>query len=727
MDGDGSLSAQNLPGSTARPNKVTTRSFLQTIWLVRTPILSLATLYGLGALAEGRYNSVLVGLFNLEGDSAGMLLVATIAFLTAATCLTTINMVLHLGTARFNVPGLAGPSPGVQLAIFLIANVPPILFFGNVCRLTPGSHIQHYAIGVAGFGLAAVLVFLAKLIQMKWTDPSRTKHPPPYLVFPASVIPPMDALLLGFYNTPIHKSRTVSRAKKWLNDHLQWLFGIIAASGEGYFIPTAPGLVLESAQTFTIALTALSFSLYFVLGLFGPRGYWPSLFYVLLAQLVFTWILGGLCFFLDRFRFPVLVAAFLLTLLTSNAPEADHYFKANRLDGQPAWASPRQVIDVYKGGKAPILVAAAGGGIQAAAWTTTVLAGLHEQCPECDIPNRLMLFSGVSGGSVGAMDIGATWPNLQKARTLARKPSLDAIAWGWVNPDIWRALSPWFRPALVDRGRSLEESWENRAGEPLRKASLSAWGADVLGKKRPVFLFNATRVESGAPVIFSTTQFPSGQSKLLSRPHQAISFHDLYKGLDLAVTTAVRMSATFPYVSPAARPYTSDPQLDPADQMTMARGAFHLVDGGYYDNYGIYTLLTWLESALTPDPAVHHLVILRLMAFPPEPDKLPSLRGWGYQMQAPFDAFLATRSTAQLAESDAVLRRFTAHWQNLQPEPVDILSAVLEYPSMDTNICEHPALSWKLTSAQQQCLDDAWKHVQSGPNVQILLQYLRTH
>ena len=47
-----------------------------------------------------------------------MLLVATIAFLTAATCLTAINMVLHLGTERFNVPGLAGPSPRVQLLIF---------------------------------------------------------------------------------------------------------------------------------------------------------------------------------------------------------------------------------------------------------------------------------------------------------------------------------------------------------------------------------------------------------------------------------------------------------------------------------------------------------------------------------------------------------------------------------------------------------------------------------
>ena len=161
--------------------------------------------------------------------------------------------------------------------------------------------------------------------------------------------------------------------------------------------------------------------------------------------------------------------------------------------------------------------------------------------------------------------------------------------------------------------------------------------------------------------------------------------------------------------------------------MTMARGTFHLVDGGYYDNYGVYTLLIWLESALLPEPAINHLVILRVMAFPPDPDKLPPLQGWGYQANAPLDAFLATRNTAQLAESDAVIRRFATHWQNFQPRPVDVFSRVLEYPAMDTKVCEHPALSWKLTGAQQKCLDDAWNKLKTGPEVQQLIQYLRSN
>src|SRR5947209_2590810 len=169
------------------PGRVTPRSVLQTIWLVRVPVLSLVALWVLGTVATGRLNSVLVGLFNLEGDQLGMLLVATTAFLNAAACLTAINMALHLGTARFDIPGLADPSPRFQLFVFVAANVFPILLLQSVYKLTPGNSIAKSFIAVSGFCLAALIVFVAKVLQMKWTDPGRTKHPPPYLVFPASV------------------------------------------------------------------------------------------------------------------------------------------------------------------------------------------------------------------------------------------------------------------------------------------------------------------------------------------------------------------------------------------------------------------------------------------------------------------------------------------------------------------------------------------------------------
>ena len=70
---------------------------------------------------------------------------------------------------------------------------------------------------------------------------------------------------------------------------------------------------------------------------------------------------------------------------------------------------------------------------------------------------------------------------------------------------------------------------------------------------------------------------------------------DLYDGhsVDIALVSAARLSATFPIVSPSARAAGSWPK----------RYRYHFVDGGYYDNYGMSTLLEWLDDALTSAPS----------------------------------------------------------------------------------------------------------------------------
>ena len=55
---------------------------------------------------------------------------------------------------------------------------------------------------------------------------------------------------------------------------------------------------------------------------------------------------------------------------------------------------------------------------------------------------------------------------------------------------------------------------------------------------------------------------------------------------DIAIATAARLSAAFPFVSPAARPKPRSTRLQPFPQ-----GAenLHLVDGGYFDNSGSWS------------------------------------------------------------------------------------------------------------------------------------------
>ena len=69
----------------------------------------------------------------------------------------------------------------------------------------------------------------------------------------------------------------------------------------------------------------------------------------------------------------------------------------------------------------------------------------------------------------------------------------------------------------------------------------------------PWVAFNATEAETGRRVIFSTMHFEPNAN--YPDGTQAIDFLSLSNyNFDLPISTAVRLSATFPYFSPAAMP-----------------------------------------------------------------------------------------------------------------------------------------------------------------------------
>ncbi len=81
-----------------------------------------------------------------------------------------------------------------------------------------------------------------------------------------------------------------------------------------------------------------------------------------------------------------------------------------------------------------LVVTAAGGGIQAAAWTTEVLAQLQAECDKTvpdQFANSISLVSGVSGGSVGLMFYLGTrfqaTPDLAAAVEASRGSSLSQV------------------------------------------------------------------------------------------------------------------------------------------------------------------------------------------------------------------------------------------------------------------------------------------------------------
>jgi hypothetical protein len=338
-----------------------------------------------------------------------------------------------------------------------------------------------------------------------------------------------------------------------------------------------------------------------------------------------------------------------------------------------------------------IVVAAAGGGIQAAAWTAQVLAGLQSNIDAFD--NSVAAISAVSGGSVGTLFYLQTLPAFPRAANVepvsgAEASSLEAVAWGLVQPDLARALLPGFlRPwRQMDRGWALEQSFAQHARlQTVTLADLAARVKDGF----PAVIFNSTKVESGRPLVFTNSRFPNRDQS--AKPVD--NFEDVTLGRDVNIESAVRMSASFPYVSPNARPRAA----------LEAKDIYHLADGGYYDNYGMTSLDAWLREAA---PAGRRLLVIRIVAFPEDSAAPGKPENWFYQFVSPLLTIYNARGQGQILRDQA---EFSAFRSDLK------LSARVDYDDVEFRFSPHnpdckatPPLSWHLSPNEKSCIQTAW-------------------
>jgi hypothetical protein len=226
-----------------------------------------------------------------------------------------------------------------------------------------------------------------------------------------------------------------------------------------------------------------------------------------------------------------------------------------------------------------------------------------------------------------------------RIRRAANCSSLEAVGWGLEYSDFVHLVIP-FLPTDPDRDRSValeqafarnvtsqncDDKYPKDSGISVECLTLAEMVEDLRhapgqipvecpppagmvedmnrtpGQKRPphlpAFTFNATAAETGGRFLLSNYVNP-GTDNVDAYPQDygvpsAESFLSAYgsresqgKSADIGLVTAARLSATFPYVSSAAR-------IDPL----FARGAYHFVDGGYIDNDGISSAIEFLESA----------------------------------------------------------------------------------------------------------------------------------
>jgi len=422
---------------------------------------------------------------------------------------------------------------------------------------------------------------------------------------------------------------------------------------------------------------------------------YPALFFILLSVLLITYLLAGFAFYLDRYRIPVVLVVILATLTLYGISGTDHYYELNpapQRDVASVAPSMNEVLDAWKlppgkdDKRTLVVVDASGGGIQASAWSAQVLTGLHE-CYGQSFSRSVGLISAVSGGSVGTMfylvhreDMHnpyveeqpvLTAQTIGRIRELSRASALEATAWGIAYPDSMRVVFPPVVGRTIDRGWAIERVWRQRMASnedaPFDDLRVTDLRPLIQKNQLPVVVFNATLVETGQRLLISPVSAPPSPD---GSEDAAVELLGVFRGAHPRVSTAARLSATFPYVTPAARAVSN--QHTATGLAAEHLLTYHVVDGGYADNEGAVTSVDWINRLLVHysrdrkilERPFDHVLLIRIQAFPKHRGFVAqrsdsAIAGWRSALVGPLDAMMKVRVASQTERGDLEVNLLT--------------------------------------------------------------------
>jgi hypothetical protein len=298
---------------------------------------------------------------------------------------------------------------------------------------------------------------------------------------------------------------------------------------------------------------------------------------------------------------------------------------------------------------------------------------------------------------------------IRSIREAAESSSLDEVGWGVAYPDLWRVFGPFLvQPKTLDRGWALEEAWHRHLRPRQSSPKLSEWRAGIEQGWRPLTVFNATIVENGQRFLLAPLSLPSDLGT---------DFYSQYPGEDISLVSAVRLSATFPYVTPVSRGLRQKESAPSND--------LHIADGGYYDNFGVVTALAWVDSVISAYARLggRRILLLEIRSSPVGQPTAPysapdGRRGWALDTIGPIQTLLSVRTGAQLFRNERDVRMATERYRLTREfGSVEVLAQPLTVPKAGP-------LSWKLTKDQIADIDGAWRDPETQRGVERIRAFL---
>lgn len=346
-----------------------------------------------------------------------------------------------------------------------------------------------------------------------------------------------------------------------------------------------------------------------------------------------------------------------------------------------------------------VIVNTSGGGLRATLWTLLCLQHADSLLGG-NLMERTALVTGSSGGLIGAvyyrqlylarqegMDID---PNDPAILDEVSTDMLNPLAFSFVTNDMfvrYRSVSDGDLHYTLDRGYTFERRLnENTRGlldvrlndlvDPEREARIP------LMAMAPASINDGRRlVIASQPMAFLTNIVPDREVRNTGQP-EAIEFQRMFQDQDageLKLTSALRMNATFPYITPLVT-LPSEP-------------AMRVMDAGLRDNYGyrislafLHTFRDWIAANTSG------VVVIQMRDTQKELDVKPSNSSLLSRVLDPLGSVYDNVVRVQDQDYDFMLNQASG-WMEV---PMEVIDIQLRHTDDD-----QISLSWHLTALER--------------------------
>jgi hypothetical protein len=249
-----------------------------------------------------------------------------------------------------------------------------------------------------------------------------------------------------------------------------------------------------------------------------------------------------------------------------------------------------------------VLINVSGGGLRSSLWTLYTLQ-VADSILNGKLLSQTELITGSSGGMVGAAYLRELYLQKQehKIATYYDKTYCTNMSKDLLNPIAFTvATSEWLFPLKsfevdghrysYDRGYAFEQKLEENLGNVFNKRLIS-YKKPEENAYIPMMVFSPSIVNDGRKMLIS----PQGISYLTQNAKMDKTHYDkLFDAIEYSrffadqsaeqtcFTSVLRMSATFPYISPVVS-LPSEPRIE-------------IMDAGLRDNYGLETSLRFIKT-----------------------------------------------------------------------------------------------------------------------------------